>query len=129
MRTGKIARLPAQIREELNFALHNGVPAVNLMRWLNAQPEVQFTLAQLFGGRPINQTNITEWVKGGYREWRSTQDLIEKALMYQAAKQKGEALPAASLDAFGGPLADGTVITGQSNQKSNRFRPKNRIQL
>jgi len=113
MRTGKIARLPANTREELNFALHNGVPAVQLVRWLNNQPEVQVVMAQLFGGRPVNKQNVSEWVKGGYREWLSTQELIEKALVYQAARQVGETSPAATLATFDGPVADGAAIASR----------------
>ena len=78
-RTGKIACLPADIRAEVNFALRNGVRLVKLMRWLNTLPEVQFVLAQNFGGHPINQTNLTQWKKGGYADWLLRQECLELA--------------------------------------------------
>lgn len=78
-RTGKIACLPAHIRDEVNFALRNGVRLVKLMRWLNSLPEVQFVLAQNFGGHPINQTNLTQWKQGGYAEWLLRQECLEQA--------------------------------------------------
>jgi hypothetical protein len=39
-RTGKIARLPQSLREELNHRLENGELARNLADWLNTLPEV-----------------------------------------------------------------------------------------
>jgi hypothetical protein len=43
-RNGKIARLPAAIREELNQRLFDGEPAKPLIEWLNGQPRVQAVL-------------------------------------------------------------------------------------
>ena len=43
-RTGKIARLPHQLRNELNQRLHDGESGVDLIKWLNALPEVQAIL-------------------------------------------------------------------------------------
>ncbi len=50
-RNGKIARLPREIRDELNRRLENGVQGLPLLAWLNAQPEVLGVLARDFGGR------------------------------------------------------------------------------
>ena len=68
-RTGKIARLPAPIREELNRHLNNGTRAKDLTAWLNQLPEVQAILAELFAGKPIREQNISEWRAGGYQDW------------------------------------------------------------
>jgi len=37
-RTGKITRLPHDLREALNRRLHDGEPGGPLLAWLNAQP-------------------------------------------------------------------------------------------
>lgn len=39
-RNGKIARLPRQIRDELNQRIEDGEPGVRLIEWLNGLPEV-----------------------------------------------------------------------------------------
>ena len=68
-RTGKIARLPAPIRNELNRRLNNGALGRELVPWLNALPEVQSVLAHRFANRPITEDNISAWRHGGFKEW------------------------------------------------------------
>lgn len=68
-RLGKIARLPYFIRAELNRRLADNEPATDLVRWLNAQPQVKEVLARQFNGRRITQQNISAWKQGGYRDW------------------------------------------------------------
>jgi hypothetical protein len=68
-RNGKIARLPQPIREQLNQRLLDKEPYARLLQWLNALPEVHAVMAGLFGGRPINQQNLSEWKLGGFQEW------------------------------------------------------------
>jgi hypothetical protein len=68
-RTGKIARLPKQIREQLNHRLQDNEPGPELVSWLNGLPEVTEILADRFGGRPVNEVNLTEWRQGGFLEW------------------------------------------------------------
>jgi len=68
-RIGKIARLPAQIREELNHRLANGVLGKELLAWLHTLLEVQKVLAAQFGGRPITKQNLSDWRHGGFFEW------------------------------------------------------------
>jgi hypothetical protein len=78
-RTGKIARLPRAIREELNHRIRDGEKAKKLAAWLNELPDVNAVLAAEFDGRPIREQNLSEWKKGGYREWLAHQDAIEVA--------------------------------------------------
>ena len=66
---GKIARLPHHLREELHQRLSNGVIGKDILAWLNALPEVQKIMAELFGGRQITHQNLSEWRHGGYAEW------------------------------------------------------------
>jgi len=76
-RTGKIARLPHHIREQLNRRLHEGEQAKHLAPWLNSLPEVQAILAAAFGGKPIRPQNLSEWKQGGYRDWLLQQEALE----------------------------------------------------
>ncbi|HEU0008337.1 MAG TPA: hypothetical protein VFT34_00825 [Verrucomicrobiae bacterium] len=68
-RTGKIARLPHRVREELNCRLREGEKGRGLVAWLNSLPRVQAVVDAEFAGRPIREQNISEWRKGGYRDW------------------------------------------------------------
>src|ERR1035438_7957478 len=50
-RVGKIARLPREIREQLNHRLQDGEIGKRLVDWLNSLPEVKAVLAGEFNGR------------------------------------------------------------------------------
>jgi hypothetical protein len=68
-RNGKIARLPFEIREELNNRLLENVPVKDILVWLNADPTVRKVMDALFDGRHITEQNVSEWRQGGYEEW------------------------------------------------------------
>jgi hypothetical protein len=92
-RTGKIARLPESIREQLNQQLSDGVLGKDTVPWLNSLPEVKQVLAEHFAGRPISEHNISEWRHGGYQDWLRDQEtrarvvhIIEK---YQHLESEG----------------------------------------
>jgi hypothetical protein len=83
-RVGKIARLPHDIREELNRRLADGVPGLHIVAWLKTLPEVQKVMAEQFGGRTITHQNVAEWRRRGYAEWAASrtdraewQDLLD----------------------------------------------------
>jgi hypothetical protein len=76
-RNGKIARLPRNIRDQLNHRLEDGESGVRLVEWLNALPEVRHVLAQEFTGRPINEQNLTEWKQGGFLTWIRARESCE----------------------------------------------------
>jgi hypothetical protein len=84
-RTGKIARLPEPIREQLNQKLLNGTLGKDTVPWLNAMPEVQAVAAQYFGGRPVSEHNVSEWRHGGYQDW--LRDMETRARILQLAEQ------------------------------------------
>jgi hypothetical protein len=69
MRTGKIARLPHRVREELDQRLANGAKSDEVLAWLNGLPEVQAVLHEQFGGRPVIPQNLSNWRLGGHQEW------------------------------------------------------------
>lgn len=73
-RIGKIARLPAAIRDELNTRLHDGERGPSLLRWLNALPAVSSILAAQFAARPVSAQNLSEWRQGGFTDWLRAQE-------------------------------------------------------
>jgi hypothetical protein len=79
-RKGKIARLPLRIRASVNARLDDGEPGTKIVEWLNSLPEVQAVLEMEFQGRPIREQNLTEWRRGGYREWQENAPVINAAM-------------------------------------------------
>ena len=88
MRTGKIARLPYNIRSALNLALRDGAKAADLLAWLNALPEVKEILQRDFEGRPINEPNLSDWRSGGYQDWLANERLVAAAADLTAAAEE-----------------------------------------
>ncbi|MCB1078559.1 MAG: hypothetical protein KDM64_12095, partial [Verrucomicrobiae bacterium] len=78
-RTGRIARLPREIREELNRRLDEGEEGKALVAWLNRLPEVAEINQSEHGGKPIRPQNLSEWRKGGYLDWLARQQVLEIA--------------------------------------------------
>ncbi len=89
-RTGKIARLPHAVREELNRRLRDGEPGGPLLEWLNAHEEVLEVLQDHFNEQPINKQNLSDWRLGGHRDWLRHQETRD--LMRQLAEQGDELL-------------------------------------
>jgi len=77
IRNGKIARLPRHIRDTINGALYRGIEGNYLVWWLNEKPEVKEALDVWFEGRPITKQNLSEWRKGGYKEWLKRQEACD----------------------------------------------------
>src|ERR1041384_5521545 len=78
-RNGKIARLPRDIREEVNRRLQDGEPGGPLLAWLNALPTVSAVMAREFGGCAISKQNLCEWRGGGFAEWQARQGTLAQA--------------------------------------------------
>jgi hypothetical protein len=78
-RTGKIARLPASIRTQLNERLDDGHEGPELLDWLNALTEVQEVLEQKFKGVPVSKQNLSEWRQGGFQDWLLLRELCGEA--------------------------------------------------
>lgn len=97
-RKGKIARLPRQIREQLNQRLADGELGTQLVEWLNSLPEAQASLARL-KAQPISEQNLSEWKAGGYRDWLAQQEALE---MIRDLGDDAQQLD----EAAGRPLAD-----------------------
>ena len=82
--TGKIARLPRALRDQLNERLDHGQSGPDLLAWLNDHPDAQPVIAE--SGSPINAQNLTNWRQGGYQLWLRVQErlLLARDLMEQA---------------------------------------------
>lgn len=79
-RNGKIARLPKDIREDLNRRMENGWSGTKLVKWLNELPAVEEVLRDQFDGRSISKQNLSQWREGGYADWlrhQNTQEQIQ----------------------------------------------------
>jgi hypothetical protein len=88
VRTGKIARLPRDVREELNRRLQDGEPGKTLVPWLNAHPKVQAMLKTHFSGRVVTVNNLSEWTQGGYRDWLVQQEAVEAVQRMEAESEE-----------------------------------------
>jgi len=76
-RTGKIARLPLEIREEVNEMLRSGYK----------YNDIRDKLDQL--GHPgMNASNISAWKHGGYVDWLREQQRQEQALALPFALER-----------------------------------------
>jgi hypothetical protein len=87
-RIGKIARLPRDLRDQLNHRLQDGENGVTLVEWLNAQPKVRAVLKKDFEGRPISEQNLSDWKQGGYRDWERHEET--RALVRDLAERSGD---------------------------------------
>jgi hypothetical protein len=75
---GKIANLPAEIRDELNRRMDDGEPGNDLVDWLNSKPEVIEAMKMRFDGCPISEQNLSEWRKRGHQQWLADRMIIDE---------------------------------------------------
>ncbi len=75
---GKIARLPNEIREQLNQRLLDGHPASAVLPWLNSLPPVIEVLATWFAGEPVTAQNLSNWRLAGYQHWLKGQKRLSQ---------------------------------------------------
>jgi len=101
-RTGKIARLPQAVREEINERLREGAPLGEILSWLNSLPEVRAVLRQRFDGEPISEQNLSRWRCGGYAGWLENQQVRQALEIMSAA---GRHIDQAKREALTGQLA------------------------
>lgn len=104
---GKIGRLPAEVREQVNKRLLDNDPASEILPWLNGLPEVVETLDAYFGGEPVSPQNLSNWKGGGYQKWIARRDRLHhlKSLADYSVK---------IADAAGGGLTKGlrSILAG-----------------
>jgi len=105
---GKIARLPARLREEVNRRLHDGETGPQILAWLNATPEAQEVCRKQFDGEPVSPQNLSAWRAGGFQKWLTDQKALERT-RERAAHSRALA------EASGGNLSEGALaqLTGE----------------
>jgi hypothetical protein len=67
-RNGKVARLPAVLREQVNHMLEDGVPYKAIIEKLGD------------AGKHLNEDNLSSWRLGGFQDYLKVQALNERAL-------------------------------------------------
>src|SRR5580704_13765434 len=128
-RNGKIARLPREIRNELNQRLERSEPGPKLLAWLNALEEVKELLKEEFDGAPISKQNLSEWRKGGFREWLARRDLCEDAQdVAECAEEMDRQVDGVLADSAATVLAArfGSLITNWDGEVDEKFEAKAR---
>lgn len=65
-RTGKIARLPKELRDVVNLMLQDGAPYAAIIEKLADH-----------GHADINEQNVTNWKDGGYQDWCNEQSRLD----------------------------------------------------
>lgn len=110
-RTGKIASLPARIREQVNIRLHDGQKSPKIIAWLHEIPEVLTILDDEWGEEPISAQNISEWRRGGYQDWLARRERVENIKVlsdysFQLAKNAGTAISDAAAAVAGGQILE-----------------------
>ena len=106
-RTGKIARLPHALREEVNARLLDGQSSRVILGWLNKHPDAVSVWERDFEGVPASAQNLSEWKLGGWKEWRDRKERVENL--------KTLGTFANELARAGGSIADGAaaILSGQ----------------
>ena len=66
LRTGKIARLPVDVRDEVSRMLYEG----------RTHDEIANEINEDNYGQEITRQNIGSWAKGGYQDWLKTHELM-----------------------------------------------------
>ena len=80
MRNGKIATLPSDIRDLLSWRMEQGENSGDLLAWLNGHPKVQDSIKNSFDSAPINKQNLSQWRRGGFREWQFHHQFMRAAI-------------------------------------------------
>jgi hypothetical protein len=64
-RTGKVARLPKAIRDQINVSLQDGVPYLKIIELLGPH------------GEGLTENNLSNWKSGGYLDWLREQQFAK----------------------------------------------------
>lgn len=101
-RTGKIARLPLALRDELCERIRDGEPGSVILPWINAQGKARAVLDKHFDGADISDENLSQWRAGGYADWLADQQHTERV-------RRISELSARLAQAAGGHLSQGLL--------------------
>lgn len=122
-RRGKIAKIPAEVRAEVNRRILDGQGGPQILPWLNAHERVRPILNDQFAGADINDQNLTEWRQGGYVDWladRERLDALKELSLFAGAAVKS-----------GGGIADGAaaIAAGKLITAVENAAPEDLIKL
>lgn len=105
-RKGKVARLPAEIRAEINQRLYDGQTGKRIIAWLHTPLACD--------GNPgsITEQNLSEWRAGGYQDW------LKSEAQMDGIRRRAE-LSMRMAQAAGGSLAQSFVtrLAGQMDEQ------------
>ena len=107
-RKGKVAHLPAAIRENINRMLYDGKTGKQIIAWLDQQEAHDVNGF----GSDISDSNISQWRAGGYQDWLKSESQME------GIRKRAE-LSLRMAQAAGGSLAQSIVarIAGDIDEK------------
>lgn len=74
-RTGKIARLPYEVRTRVNEMIRDGFTYADIIGWLIAEGHCQ--------ARDVNDQNLSNWKEGGFRDWLGEQQRLDDMRLRQ----------------------------------------------
>lgn len=120
-RKGKIASLPATIREEVNRRLFDGERGPSILKSLNENPDVLRILESdagraAFGSKTdessvtlVTAQNLSEWRNGGYQDWLAQRETVENTKIlsdyaFKLAKAGGGSLSEGAAAIAGGRI-------------------------
>ncbi|WP_395737468.1 hypothetical protein [Prosthecobacter sp.] len=101
-RTGKIARLPLAVREELNARLRDNENGQTILAWLNALPVCQERIKGDWNGEPVSDANLSIWRSGGFADWLKEEEQVHRI-------EKLSELSLRVVKASGGNLSEGLM--------------------
>ncbi len=88
-RTGKIARLPAPIREAINRMIEDGLPYKAIIQKLQSStPPLPY---------PISEMNLSNWRNGGHQDWLQHQRRDQLLSQYPEAVRQQARIAADAL--------------------------------
>lgn len=116
-RNGKVARLPFDVREDINRRLLDGEKAHVICAAVNKSQG-------LTGRAALTDNNISEWRKGGYEEWQKKSSRVEQIkrlseFALRLAESAGSDLNAGAAAIAGGRILD--VIESASDEDLSKL--------
>lgn len=127
--TGKIARLPVRIREDVCRRLRDGQSEGQILPWLNALPEVQAILKAQYEGVAISPQNLSAWRGGGFQKWLKQQENIESTkerarFSLELAKASGGNLSEGALAQLTGEIMEMVEEVSALRKAGGEINPK-----
>jgi hypothetical protein len=128
-RKGKIASLPAAVREEVNRRLFDGERGPSLLKSLNENADVLRVLGEIWRNEPITPQNLSEWRNGGFQDWlqrREREDSIKVLADYslKLAQASGGSITEGAAAIAGGRILELLEKTATTDGADNTGDPK-----